>query len=79
MLHAQHALHQNYIANANKQLEMWEQFTLHFLVEYDVKAHTDSSFAPKLSVAYDYSIYGRRAWLTDMLGGSLELQMQFNF
>lgn len=69
----------NYIANANKQLEMWEQFTLHFLVEYDVKAHTDSSFAPKLSVAYDYSIYGRRSWLTDMLGGSLELHIQFNF
>lgn len=70
---------QNYIANANKQLEMWEQFALHFLVEYDVKAHSNSSFAPKLSVAYDYSMYGRRAWLTDMLGGSLELQIQFNF
>lgn len=70
---------QNNIVNANKQLEMWEQFTLHFLVEYDARAHFDSSFAPKLSVAYDYSIYGRRAWLTDMWGGSLELQIQFDF
>lgn len=70
---------QNDIANANKLLAQWEQYTIHFLVEYDVRAHTDSSFAPKLSFAYDWSMYGRRAFQADMIGGSVEFQIQFNF
>lgn len=69
----------NEFANANKLLEQWEQFTMHFMVEYDVQAHTESWFAPKLSFAYDWSMYGRRTFMADMLGGAIEFQVQFNF
>lgn len=69
----------NDVANSNNLLEQWEQFAMHFVIDYDVRAHYASSFAPKLSFAYDWSIYGRRTFLADMLGGSLEFQISFAF
>jgi hypothetical protein len=67
------------VANTDRRLKGWEQLTLHFLAEYDVKAYEPAAWAPKLSLGYDISVGGKHSYLADMLSGAIQFQFNFSF
>jgi hypothetical protein len=59
------------IVNSNNTLSNWFVHTLHFLLEYNVRAHIHSAAAPNVSLYYNLPIDSRLTWKTDMLGGGV--------
>ena len=66
----------NSIVNSDQMLEGWEYYTAHFIAGYTLEL---KSFCPTIFVEYDYPFYGKRVFKTDMLGGTLSLQVKLNF
>jgi len=67
------------VINANRLLKQWYQHTLHAYLQYDVAVHTDSSFAPKIQVAYHYPILAKHTFNADMWSGSASLAISWDF
>lgn len=72
-------INKDFIANSDDRLKSWEQQVLHLFGEYDVRAHTNSFFAPSVAVEYSYPILGRRSFRTAMLGGGITLHLRWHF
>jgi hypothetical protein len=66
----------NEIVNSDQKLKNWEYYTLHLVGGYTLEL---KSICPTILVEYDYPFYGKRTFKTDMLGGTLSLQIKFKF
>jgi len=67
------------IVNTDNRFKSWEQHVLFAYVQYDVKAHTDSMFAPAIAFEYSHPVAGRRVFSNAMIAGSLSLQASWDF
>ncbi|MFH1832089.1 MAG: hypothetical protein ABH827_04800 [bacterium] len=65
------------IVNSDKRLRGWNQHVLHLMAEYSAGPDAKSWFSPIVRFEYSYPIAGRRAFATDMLAGTLGLQVQW--
>jgi len=65
--------------NSNKLLKQWYQHSIHAYLQYDAAAHTKSSLAPKVQVAYHYPILAKHTFNTDMWSGSASLAISWDF
>jgi hypothetical protein len=64
------------IVNTDQKLKAWEYYTAHFVAGYAFEGKT---FCPSIFIEYDYPFYGKYAFKTDMLGGTLSLQAKISF
>ena len=67
------------IVNSNSRLNEWHQHVIHALAQYDFKAHTNSNLAPLFEIAYDYPISGKHCFTTDIISGTVGLNLGWNF
>jgi hypothetical protein len=67
------------VANQNKRLREWNIQTLHFILGYDAMVHLKKTWGPFIRLEYDYPIYGKYSWQTDMFAGTLGLSVAWNF
>ena len=68
----------NKIINSDVRLRGWNQQTVHAMAEFNAKGCFKSRFAPVVRIEYSYPVVGRRAFATDMIGGTLGLQVSWD-
>ncbi|MCK4264866.1 hypothetical protein KAW80_00745 [Candidatus Babeliales bacterium] len=73
-----HAHNKDDIVNSDQQLKQWNQHILQFALGYDFKTHK-SNFAPRFEFFYNYPLFGKRVFKTDMIGGLAGLIMHWDF
>ena len=66
------------IVNDDQRFKGWNQQTLHLLAEFDTRTVTDRWFAPIVRVEYSHALYGKRIFSTNVIAGTLGLQMTWN-
>lgn len=66
----------NDIVNSDEKLKNWEYYTLHFIGGYTLEL---KSVCPTIFLEYDYPVYGKRTFKTDMFGGTLSVQIKLKF
>lgn len=65
--------------NGDPALYGWHMHVFHLMVDYDFSVHmTDSKWAPRLNVFYNYPFDGKNAFKTDMIGGGVGLDLRWN-
>ncbi|MBD3231983.1 hypothetical protein GF322_04995 [Candidatus Dependentiae bacterium] len=66
------------VVNSDPILSSWYMHTLHLMLDYDFSVHMkNKKWAPRLSVFYDYPFDGKNAFKTDLIGGSLGLDIRW--
>ena len=66
------------LVNSDPTLASWYMHTLHLMLDYDFSVHMKmKKWAPRLSLSYDYPFDGKNAFKTDLIGGSLGLDIRW--
>lgn len=67
------------IANSDQRLAMWNQHTIHTMLDYDLSVHFKKScWAPRLAGFYNVPVAGRNVFKTQTYGGTLGLDIRWN-
>lgn len=70
---------QDDFANSDARLSGWETQTVHFLARYDMSAAVKGCWGPLFQIEYNYPVWGKRSWATDVIAGTLGFTISLNF
>ncbi|HBS47778.1 TPA: hypothetical protein DEO28_01900 [Candidatus Dependentiae bacterium] len=66
--------------NSDSLIKGFTMHVIHFMVDYDFSVHmSDSKWAPRLNVFYNYPFDGKNAFKTDMIGAGLGMDIRWKF
>lgn len=66
-------------ANSDVRQGGWEIQTIHFMMRYDMSAATKGCWGPLFQIEYNYPMWGKHSWATDIFAGTLGFTVSFNF
>ncbi|NDD54886.1 hypothetical protein EBZ39_13650 [bacterium] len=81
---AQQALNNVFIskddfANSDTRLNAWEAHVMQLALRFDSSELVQTAWSVQAAIEYNYPLFGRNAWVTPMVGGTLGASLSFNF
>jgi len=66
------------IVNQDPRLQGWEMHVIHLFAEYDF-TQEDMQFGPRVGLFYNHPFAGKRIFITNMTGGTIGLDIDWQF